>query len=102
MNLLNFVKEFPDEWSCRKRFITGIIFLLLLSVTAESQLKQTWQLVWEENFDGVSLDTSRWSKIPRGGSDWDNIMSDYDGCYEVSGGQLILRGIRNTVLPEDT
>jgi beta-glucanase (GH16 family) len=82
-----------------QKIISILLITLLFSCTAR---EKTRQLVWEENFDGVSLDSSRWSKIPRGGSDWDNIMSDYDGCYEVSGGQLILRGIRNTVVPEDT
>ncbi|MDR3194259.1 MAG: glycoside hydrolase family 16 protein, partial [Tannerella sp.] len=58
--------------------------------------------VWEENFDGDTFDASRWSKIPRHVSDWNNFMSDYDSCYQVSGGQLILRGLNNTALPDDT
>lgn len=61
-----------------------------------------WQLVWEENFDGHTFDTSRWRKIPRGLSDWNNLMSDFDSCYQVTGGQLILRGLRNEYLPNDT
>jgi beta-glucanase (GH16 family) len=61
-----------------------------------------WRLVWEENFDGHTFNTSRWSKIPRGTSDWNNYMSDFDSCYRVSDGQLILRGLRNEYLPADT
>ncbi|MDR2041891.1 MAG: glycoside hydrolase family 16 protein [Tannerella sp.] len=64
--------------------------------------RKTWQLAWEENFDGDSFDASRWSKIPRGHSDWNNYMSDYDSCYQVSDGLLMLRGLRNEVLPADT
>ncbi|MDR1455536.1 MAG: glycoside hydrolase family 16 protein, partial [Tannerella sp.] len=61
-----------------------------------------WRLVWEETFDGETFDTSRWSKIPRGGADWCNYMTDHDSCYRVAGGQLILRGLHNTFLPADT
>ncbi|MDR1479238.1 MAG: glycoside hydrolase family 16 protein [Planctomycetaceae bacterium] len=59
------------------------------------------KLVWEENFDGNAIDLKRWSKIPRGNADWARHMSDFDGCYEVKNGQLILRGLRNEHLPDD-
>ncbi|MDR2138014.1 MAG: glycoside hydrolase family 16 protein [Tannerella sp.] len=78
------------------------ILSLALVCTACVKEGKTWQLAWEENFDGDSFDTSRWSKIPRGHSDWNNYMSDSDSCYRVAGGQLILRGLRNGFLPEDT
>lgn len=62
-----------------------------------------WQLVWEENFDQTdSFDQSVWSKIPRGASDWNRHMSDYDSCYAMRDGYLILRGIVNRSLPQDT
>jgi hypothetical protein len=61
-----------------------------------------WQLFWEENFDGNTFDASRWSKIPRGKPDWQRHMSNFDLCYQVSDGQLILRGLRNEYLPDDT
>jgi beta-glucanase (GH16 family) len=61
-----------------------------------------WQLVWEENFDGDTFNASYWSKIPRGASDWNNYMSDFDSCYRLADGQLILRGLRNEYLPADT
>jgi beta-glucanase (GH16 family) len=60
-----------------------------------------WHLVWEENFDGDGIDSKRWSKIPRGNADWAKHMSDFDGCYQVKDGQLILRGLRNEYLPKD-
>ncbi|MDR1052660.1 MAG: glycoside hydrolase family 16 protein, partial [Planctomycetaceae bacterium] len=60
-----------------------------------------WNLVWEENFDGDVVDQKRWSKIPRGGADWAKHMSDFEGCYQVKDGQLILRGLRNEHLPND-
>lgn len=62
-----------------------------------------WKLVWEENFNQPdSFDRSVWSKIPRGTSDWNRHMSDYDSCYAMRDGNLILRGIMNQSLPQDT
>lgn len=59
--------------------------------------------VWEENFNQPDhFDTAVWSKIPRGGSDWDRHMSDFDSCYAMRNGKLILRGIRNTSVLSDT
>lgn len=55
-----------------------------------------WKLVWEENFQGDSLNANIWSKIPRGPHDWNNTMSDNDDLYSVGGGVLTLRGMVNT------
>lgn len=68
---------------------------------SKKEVKPDWELVWEEEFDGTDIDYSVWSKIPRGKSDWNNYMSDYDSLYEVADGNLILRGIVNNVLPND-
>lgn len=77
--------------------LTGII-----SCSSQDNSQQNWELVWEENFDGDRFDETVWSKIPRGRSDWDRHMSDYDSLYAVENGNLILRGIENNVLPNDT
>ena len=62
-----------------------------------------WKLVWEDNFDQTeTFDETSWSKIPRGTSDWDNYMSDFDSCYAMRDGNLILRGINNHTQPTDT
>lgn len=60
-----------------------------------------WKLSWQEDFNGNSLDTTKWSKISRGGSDWDRHMSFGDSLYEVKDGKLILRGMVNHN-PQDT
>lgn len=55
-----------------------------------------WELVWEENFDGSELDTTVWSRIPRGGSDWNNTMTTTDErCFEMRNGCVVLKGIVN-------
>lgn len=61
-----------------------------------------WQVTWEDNFNGDKFDQAKWSKIPRGKSDWNKYMSDYDSCYDLRSGKLILRGIKNTRVPTDT
>lgn len=64
--------------------------------------KERWKLVWEENFDGKQLDETVWTKIPRGKSDWNNYMSDYEPLYVLQNGKMVLRGIQNNFLPNDT
>ena len=66
-----------------------------------SNQKQENGLIWEENFDGNEIDYSKWSKIPRGRSDWNNYMSDHEELYEVSDGSLTL-GMVNNLVPNDT
>ena len=61
-----------------------------------------WQLVWEDCFEGDAIDTTVWSVIDRGPADWRNYMSAAAECFDVSGGDLVLRGIRNDVEPQDT
>ncbi|TXH20784.1 MAG: glycoside hydrolase family 16 protein [Chitinophagaceae bacterium] len=76
--------------------------LIVLCVAACSKTKhiQKSTLSWEENFN--TLDESRWSKIPRGKSDWDRHMSSFDSLFAIRDGKLILRGINNTTQTQDT
>lgn len=76
--------------------------LLLIGMISCSQKQEpVWQLTWQDDFNGTELDASKWSKIPRGGSDWNRHMSDGDSLYEVKDGKLFLRGMVNTN-PADT
>ena len=55
-----------------------------------------WKLVWEDNFDQkTGFDPQVWSKIPRGKSDWNNYMTDFDSCFDMRDGNMVLRGIIN-------
>ncbi len=88
-----------------KRVICALAFVcvaMLVCTACSEKVNDSWVLVWEENFDGDTFDSSRWSKIPRGKSDWNNYMSDFDSCYHVGGGLLTLWGLNNHSLPEDT
>lgn len=87
---------------------TNNLFLLLFAIivlsacSSKKENIEKWTLTWEENFEGNTINTQVWSKIPRGLSDWNNYMSDYDSLLAIENGNLILRGIQNKVLPNDT
>ena len=40
----------------------------------EGRENKKWKLVWEDDFNGAAIDSSKWSKIPSGGSDWNKII----------------------------
>ena len=84
-----------------KMSIMFAVLLLLASCGQEQAKKSGYKVVWEENFEDSTKLEKNWAKIPRGKSDWNNYMSDYNGLYQVSDGNLILKGIKNTVLPND-
>lgn len=80
-----------------------ILYLFLLTIFWSSCTHSSgWELVWEENFNGSSLDTAVWSRISRGPSDWQNTQSFDDRCYEMRNGFLILKGIVNDDLEADS
>ena len=51
-----------------------------------------WKRVWTENFNGKSIDESVWSRVKKGSSDWDDMMSLRPDLAYVSDGQLVLLG----------
>ena len=65
--------------------------------------REGWQLVWHDEFDGKEL-SDVWTRIPRfkNPPEWDKFMSSHDKLYKVKGGKLILYGLVNDFLPEDT
>ncbi len=80
------------------------VFLVALIVLASCTPKPTkmgYKLVWEENFKDSTKLEENWSKIPRGKSDWNDYMSNHNSLYVVENGMLTLRGIKNTVDPND-
>lgn len=87
------------------RTATGLLMLCITFMLASLYMRNTkeWRLVWEDDFNNeTGFDPAIWTKIPRGTSDWNNYMSDYDSCYAVHDGNLILRGLTNYSLPNDT
>ena len=88
-----------------KRLFPFIVISAALFASSCSRYSaiQRGVLEWQEEFNQAnSFDESRWTKIPRGTSDWDKYMTHYDICYAMRNGKLILRGIKNTSQPNDT
>lgn len=78
----------------------GLFFLP--SLQAQKPQKTKWKLIWKEDFKKNEIDKSKWTKIPRGTSDWNNYMSYNENCYDVKDGNLVLRGIINDIDKQDT
>ena len=85
-------------------FFVSLILLCWLFISCKTtKVPEGWSLVWKENFNQKkNFDSKVWSKIPRGKSDWNNYMSDFDSCYAMRDGNLVLRGLVNYSLPADT
>lgn len=85
-----------------KIFIKFVASLLAVSFFASCACDPRWVLVWEETFDGEVLDSTVWSRIPRGRADWANTQSLDERCLELKDGILYLKGIVNDDRTKDT
>lgn len=84
-------------------YLTLVLLFFTFSCGKKSSLIQKkWELVWQEDFNNSALDSTIWSRIPRQKSDWSNYMTDADTCFALRDGKMILRGMKNTLLPKDT
>ena len=82
---------------------TLLLCWVLVSCKTTRVSSSGWSLVWEENFNQKKgFDPQVWSKIPRGKADWNNYVTDFDSCFAMRKGKLVLRGIANQTLPNDT
>ncbi len=79
-----------------------IVGLVLVSFLASCACGPQWVLVWEETFDDEVLDSTVWSRIPRGRADWANTQSLDERCMELKNGVLYLKGIVNDDRAKDT
>lgn len=61
-----------------------------------------YQLVWEDDFDGDSLDEAIWEKLGRGGVDYSRYFTSRKELFAVSNSNMILRGVVNDFATEDT
>ncbi len=83
-----------------------ILFILLLFVAftgrSIAQEHRRYVLVWHDEFDSNMLDNKAWKKIWRNRSDWAVHMSSDPSLYGFENGELVLRGMVNDFLPNDT
>lgn len=54
-----------------------------------------WKLVWQDEFDGQSLDGDKWTRCRRGTPDWQNTMAEDARLLTMKDGILRLWGIQN-------
>ena len=87
----------------------GLILFLLTSISSvslcqkapeihiqqEGKNYEDWEIIWQDDFSGPVLDTTKWTKIPPNNADWGNYMTSDSLCYELEDGKLFLRGIVN-------
>ncbi|MDO5977302.1 glycoside hydrolase family 16 protein [Flavivirga spongiicola] len=55
----------------------------------------SYSLIFEDNFNGSSINNSNWTVVFSGGSNWNNTAVDEPQVVEVSNGTLKLKGIKN-------
>ena len=65
------------------------------AITSVPKVADKWKLVWQDDFELLSLDTAKWSKIPPNNADWGNYMTDDERCYAFEDGKILLKGINN-------
>jgi len=77
--------------------------LLILSIAALAAIscRQSDRPTWSEEFNGDTIDTTVWSKIPRGEHEWSKHMSTWDELFEMSDGCLILKAKVNPGFADD-
>lgn len=83
----------------RLLLITLVISCLFGGVSAQEHRR--YALMWHDEFNSGPIDNKVWSKIYRNQADWGIYMSSADTLYAFDKGDLVLRGMVNTVLPND-
>ena len=84
----------------KRSFLFLLVFIGFLDISS-AQEHRRYALIWHDEFDSGILDTTVWSKIPRGKADWAVHMSPDERLYAFDKGNLVLRGMVNDFLPND-
>ena len=74
----------------------------MLSAVACGTSGDGWKLVWTEDFNGKEIDKETWSRVERGRSDWNDMMSLREDLAFIEDGQLVLLGKVNDGTSVDT
>ncbi len=70
-------------------------------VQNKNRTNKKWKVIWQDDFNGPELDTTKWTKIPPNNADWGNFMTSNPQCYNLKGGNLYLKGIVNPDTTKD-
>lgn len=93
----------------RRRFpqylgrMRSALFLLAITAAAAAEPEQFpgWKLLWNDEFEGDAIDSSKWSPCERGTPDWNDTMTRDPRCFKIGGGTLKLIGIVNPDTSKD-
>ncbi len=84
-----------------------IAFALLGCTTLQScndgggEDEKKWTLIFEEEFDGSTINTEYWSAVTRGTSHWNRYMVVSDELSYLENSNLVLVGRKRTPTPDD-
>ncbi|WP_052143591.1 DUF4971 domain-containing protein [Wocania ichthyoenteri] len=87
-----------EAWGKEEKFTitssngNSVIYTVLLT---DHKGQASEVIVFEDNFDGNSLNTSNWNIVNSGSSAWNNTAINDPLVVEVSNGTLKLKGIKN-------
>ena len=84
-----------------KRLTCILLMLIGLAQVSYPQEHHRYALIWNDEFNSGTLNTLVWSKIGRNNADWAIHMSPHDSLYAFEDGNLVLRGMANTFIPND-
>ena len=84
------------------KFAMLLFHFLFMSDSQTLPQNTDWILSWNEEFDSNEIDTRYWSKVYRSKANWAHCMTSHDSVFDFEDGNLILRGINNDFLPNDT
>lgn len=73
------------------------------SMEISSEMSESWNLIWEDRFDGEELYSENWSVPERNIADWGNYISDCEKCVILRNKKLLLREtVNEDVMPADS
>ena len=60
-----------------------------------------WKLAWADEFNGTSIDSTKWAPCVRAKSDWNDTMTTDPRCFKIGDGVLRLIGMVNPDTAKD-
>lgn len=102
---VSFYPKITPSWrKIRENLLSALSVVVLAAMLMSSCSSQSegWKLVWAEEFNGETIDEQSWSRIGRGLSDWDDMMSKRPDLAYIDNGQLVLLGKVNEDTLTDT
>jgi hypothetical protein len=85
-----------------KRLLLTALIVMGIGALSQAQEHRRYALIWNEEFNDGKLDPDIWTKIWRNSADWAIHMSPHDTLYAFEDGDLVLRGMVNDFMPNDT